>query len=218
MKEIYIIGASGLAKEVATYILDLQTSYKIAGFIDQNVQVHTTLCIRSQRYEIIDEDGFLSKIQEEKRHPDVVIAVGNPGIRATIADKYTKLCSLPNIIHPSVLVQDDNINWGKGNLLGPNCIVHTNVTIGDFNYFNCCVTIGHDAVIGDSNLLNSKVSISGAVHIGNKNLIGANASLMQGIQIGNSNVIGMGSALTNNVADNSTLAGVPARIIFKKNI
>jgi 2,3,4,5-tetrahydropyridine-2-carboxylate N-succinyltransferase len=62
------------------------------------------------------------------------------------------------------------------------------------------------------------VSISGAVHIGNKNLIGANASLMQGIQIGNSNVIGMGSALTNNVADNSTLAGVPARIIFKKNI
>jgi sugar O-acyltransferase (sialic acid O-acetyltransferase NeuD family) len=218
MKEIYIIGASGLAREVGTYIIDLQSSFEIAGFIDRNVEEHKTFRIKSREYEVIDEGVFLSRTQKERQYPDVVIAVGNPDARVGIVKKYLKLCSFPNIIHPSVLFLDDNINLGEGNLFAPNCIVHTNVTIGNFNYFNCGVTIGHDAHIDDYNLLNSKVSISGIVHVGNKNLIGANASIMQGVQIGNNNVIGMGSALTNNITNNNTLVGVPARIIFKKDI
>jgi sugar O-acyltransferase (sialic acid O-acetyltransferase NeuD family) len=218
MKKIYIIGASGLAKEVGTYIINLQPTFEIAGFIDRNVGEYKTLRIKSQEYEVIDEDVFLSKIQKKGQYPNVVIAVSNPDIRVAIVEKYVNLCSFPNIIHPSVLFLDDNINLGKGNLFAPGCIVHTNVTIGNFNYFNCGVSIGHDAHIGDYNLLNSKVSISGIVHIGNKNLIGANASVMQVVQIGNDNVIGMGSALTNNITNNSTLVGVPARIIFKKDI
>jgi sugar O-acyltransferase (sialic acid O-acetyltransferase NeuD family) len=218
MKEIYIIGASGLAREVGTYIINLQSSFEIAGFVDRNIEEYKTLCIKSREYEVIDESVFLSKIQKEGQCPNVVIAVGNPDARVAIVKKYLKSCSFPNIIHQSVLFQDDNINLGKGNLFAPNCIVHTNVTIGDFNYFNCGVTVGHDVRIGDCNLLNSKASISGSIHIGNENLIGANASVMQGIQIGNNNVIGMGSALTNNITNNNTLVGVPARIIFKKDI
>jgi sugar O-acyltransferase (sialic acid O-acetyltransferase NeuD family) len=218
MKKIYIIGASGLAKEVGTYIVSLHPSIEIAGFIDQNVEEYKTLHIKSREYEVINESVFLSKIQKERQYPNVVIAVGNPDTRVAIVKKYVKLCSFPNIIHPSVLFLDDNINLGEGNLFAPNCIVHTNVTIGNFNYFNCGVTIGHDAHIDDYNLLNSKVSISGIVHVGNKNLIGANASVMQGIQIGNNNVIGMGSAVINNITNNNTLVGVPARIIFKKDI
>jgi sugar O-acyltransferase (sialic acid O-acetyltransferase NeuD family) len=217
MKEIYIIGASGLAREVATYILDLHPLHEITGFIDRKTDEHQTIRIRSQEYNVIDEDRFLSQIQSKGQQPDVVIAVGNPAIRASIADKYAKLCSFPNIIHPSVIMLDDNINLGKGNLFAPDCIIHTNVTVGNFNYFNCGVSLGHDAYIGNYNLLNSKVSISGIVHVGDKNLIGANGSVLQGIKVGNNNIIGMGSALINDISNNNTLIGVPARIIFKKD-
>jgi hypothetical protein len=55
MKEIYIIGASGLAKEVANYILDLPQSYCILGFIEKETCENKDIHIRGQKYPVIDE-------------------------------------------------------------------------------------------------------------------------------------------------------------------
>ncbi|MFZ6750069.1 acyltransferase [Undibacterium sp. Ren11W] len=49
--------------------------------------------------------------------------------------------------------------------------------------------------------------------IGDKCFIGANSIVMPGVRIGNQCIIGAGSVVTNDVPDNSIVAGNPAKLI-----
>jgi sugar O-acyltransferase (sialic acid O-acetyltransferase NeuD family) len=211
--DIYIVGASGFAREVAIYVLDTRF-YIIRGFIDKEIHASKNVVIRSDVYPVIDEKYFLDKCKSDSFIPNVVIAIGDPAIRSFVAKKYQENCSFPNIIHPSALLMDDDINLGKGNVISPGCVILTAVNIGDFNFLNVSVSVGHDVNIGNCNVFNSKVSIPGNVTVGNCNLFGANSSVIQGIKIGSDNVIGMGSVLLKGIIDGVTMFGVPARRIL----
>lgn len=50
-------------------------------------------------------------------------------------------------------------------------------------------------------------------YIGNNVIVGINSIILPGIKIGNHVVIGAGSVVTNDVPDNTIVAGNPARII-----
>ena len=54
--------------------------------------------------------------------------------------------------------------------------------------------------------------------IGDNVYIGANATVIGGITIGNNVTIGAGSVVINDIPDDCTVAGIPARIISKKGI
>lgn len=53
----------------------------------------------------------------------------------------------------------------------------------------------------------------GAIRIGNNCFIGVNAIIMPGITIGSGSIVGAGSVVTNDVPQNSVVAGNPARLI-----
>ena len=214
MKEIYIIGASGLAKEIANYVLDV--NYNIEGFVEKDENfTKKELIIRGVAYPIIKESSFFKIILNIKYKPQAIIAVGLPFIRNKIYTAYKDFCSFPNIIHPKATICDTSIEWGIGNIVAPGCILTTSIRIGSFNLFNISSTIGHDVQIGDYNVLNPLVSISGEVKIGNQNLIGCNAAIIQGIQIGNNNTIGMGAAVLKDIKDSLTIVGIPAKPVIK---
>lgn len=210
--ELYIVGISGLGREVANYVLDIK-DYCIVGFIDRDIDtLPKTIRIREKDYPVYPESVFLKMAKVAKIRPSVVLGLGFPDVRKKVAEKYKAYCCFPNIIHPSVILGDTSNKWGEGNVFAPNCVLTTSVAIGNFNYFNLAVTVGHDTVVGDYNVFNPGVAVSGSVEIRNANLFGVHSCIRQGIEIGSDNILGMGGVLLKDMSDQQTWMGVPAKM------
>ena len=57
---------------------------------------------------------------------------------------------------------------------------------------------------------------SGAAKLGNNVYVGPHASIVGEVNIGNNVTIGAGSVVTNDIPDNATVVGAPARIVSKE--
>lgn len=210
--ELYIVGISGLGREVANYVLDIK-DYCIAGFVDQDIDnLPKTITIREKEYPVYRESVFLEMAKTAGFTLSVVLGLGFPEVRKKVAEKYKPYCCFPNIIHPSVILCDTSVKVGEGNIITPNCILTTSVCLGNFNLLNLAVTVGHDTVIGDYNVFNPGVAVSGNVAIGNTNLFGVHSCIRQGIKIGSGNILGMGGVLLKDMSDQQTWIGLPAKI------
>lgn len=88
------------------------------------------------------------------------------------------------------------------------------ITIGDNVYITSgCQFITHD---GGTLILRKEVpdlEYTAPISIGNDVYIGLNSTILPGVTIGNRVIIGAGSIVTNDIPDNSVVAGVPARVI-----
>jgi acetyltransferase-like isoleucine patch superfamily enzyme len=60
-------------------------------------------------------------------------------------------------------------------------------------------------------VINPLASISGGVVIGDRTLIGTAAAVLQYINVGSDASVGAGAVVTKDVADGTTVVGVPAR-------
>ena len=86
------------------------------------------------------------------------------------------------------------------------------------------VVIGETTVVGDDVLIYQQVTLGGTGKehgkrhptIGNNVIIGAGAKILGNINIGNNVRVGAGSVVIDNVPPNSTVVGVPGRIIERK--
>lgn len=106
-----------------------------------------------------------------------------------------------------------NIKVGEGVFINACCHFqdHGGVTIGD----GC--QIGHNVVFAT---LNHGISPEDRVNtypapitLGKNVWIGSNATILQGVTIGDNAIVGAGAVVTKNVAANTIVGGVPARVI-----
>lgn len=206
MEKIYIIGASGFAKEVCNLIFT-ENLFEVVGFIDYRPQ-EEYLIYNDKKYPIFDESNFLNN--KDLIGVNVVIGMGNPKIIQKIFENYKKY-NFPNIISKYAIVGND-VRFGKGNIVTQNVIFTTNIRVGNGNIFNLSSTVGHDCTIGDFNVVNPAVNVSGGVILGNMNLLGVGSIILQYLIIGNSNVIGGSSLVTKNVEDDKLIIGVPGKV------
>ena len=79
----------------------------------------------------------------------------------------------------------------KDAIIGQNCVIESNVTIGGRN------NIPDAPVIGDNVFIGTGARILGNVHVGNGSIIGANAVVLR------------------DVPERCSVAGVPAKILHK---
>lgn len=210
MKNLYIIGAGGLALEVLFLIEEInkvKEQYAFGGFVDKEKG-------ELNGFKVFDEDTFLNNNKE--KDTCIVFGIGDPSLIKKIHLKYNHL-HFPNLIHPNFVGDTKNIHLGKGNIITAGCVFTTNIKVGDFNLFNLNTTVGHDAHIGDINIINPSVSISGGVKIGNNNLIGVGSIILQYKTVGNDSIVGAASLVTKNVEDNVIVLGVPAKTISNTN-
>lgn len=212
--EVLIAGSGGLAKEVAFLLEEINRTkgnkeeFSILGYVDVKDKLGAT----NGKYTVVmcDEDLLTTN-----RKLGVVFGIGTPGVIKILAEKYSKNPNIvfPNIIHPNAIGDWDRIKMGVGNVICAGNIFTTDITIGNFNYFNLACTIGHDAKIGDFNVINPSTNISGGVEIGISNLLGTGAQILQYIKIGSDNILGAGSVVSKEVTDCGVYVGIPARRI-----
>jgi len=213
---LIIFGSGGISKEVYCLIKDInrasnQQIFDFLGFIGSNQNEIGNEIIDSHK--IISSDEEISDFA--KKHPliGMVIPIGNPVIKEKIYRKVENIRNavFPNIIHPSVYLNKENVELGKGNIITSGVNLTCDIKIGDFNLINLNSTIGHDTVIKDFNVINPLASISGNVVINDCCLIGTGAQVLQGLVINRNSIVGGGAVVVKNVESDTTVVGIPAK-------
>lgn len=203
--KIAIFGTSGFAREVADICWAIGYHNIVFIGIDSKIE-------NSFEYEVKNE-SYIEELNEQGY--DFIIGIGNNLIRTNIFKKYNHL-RYTNIIHPSATFgksQLDKFNKCIGNVIAAGVRFTNNIEVSDFGVYNLNSTIGHDCIIGEYVNLSPNASISGNVCLGSRVFVGTNASIIQGKKIGECSVIGAGAVVLDNVPDNCTAVGVPAKII-----
>jgi len=113
----------------------------------------------------------------------------------------------------------------KGATIGKNCKISSHSFICEGVHLGDNVFIGH-GVMFTNDLFPRATNADGSMQsdadwklvetiVKNGASIGSNATILAGIVIGENALIGAGAVVTRDVADNTVVAGVPARIIKK---
>ena len=151
---------------------------------------------------------------------------------STLTNAYVELC-YQNSRFPLLQVFDDSVRVeagvyvregvtiGKRCILLMGCIVNVGACIGEDTMVDMGAVIGSKAQIGKRCHIGANAVIAGCMEpksdanvvIKDDVLIGANATILSGVTIGSKAIIGAGSVVTKNVLPNTTVVGVPARII-----
>lgn len=208
MKDIIIIGAGGLGREITWLIERINQKqdekWKILGFLDDGVEKGTVV----QGFKVLGDIDYLKGVSQTI---DVVCAVGNAVIRYNIIEKISenKFLNFPNLIDPDV-IYSDSINIGQGNIICAGVVLSVNVEIGDFCLIDWNCTVGHETEINSFVTLYPSVNVSGSIVIKEVTEVGTGSHIIQGKVIGSHSIIGAGSVVIRNIPDCCTAVGNPA--------
>lgn len=212
MHDIVIIGAGGLAKEVAFLIDETnkqQKKWNILGYI---VEDEKKIGKKNGKYTVYKTDYWLKNHKSELH---VAFGIGDPKLNQKLSNSYKKNRNLhyPNIIHPNFVGDLERIKMSIGNIICAGNIFTTDIKLGSFNIFNHNCIIGHDAVIGNYNVINPSVILAGGVKIADRNLVCTHVKIIQCIKICSETKIGVGSIVMNNISKKGTYFGIPAKLL-----
>ena len=209
MKDLIIIGAGGMGRETA-WLVDrincVVPTWNILGFVDENPLL---------RGAIINSHKILGGLHCLLSYPDahIVCSIANAKVRKSVITKVIQLLpqtSFATLIDPSV-VMSERVTIGEGSIVCANSIATIDIAIGKHVIINTACTIGHDAVLEDYVTVYPGVNISGNTQIKSCSELGTGMQIIQGKTIGANSVIGAGAVVIEDIPENCTAVGVPAK-------
>lgn len=215
VKNLILAGAGGCMKELVWQIQELnktKNSWNILGYVDAVAPEGDKSCIVGrQEIPFLGTDKYLL---EQEESVNVAVCTGNPALRKKIAEKLKQNEKLrfPNLILGNTKICDD-VKLGQGCVISMDARISTNVQLGDFVFLNTGSMVCHDGQIGDFVTLSPAVWLAGNVSVGAGSEFGMGTKVIQGIRIGKNVITGAGSVVVNNIENNCTVVGVPARKI-----
>lgn len=204
MKKLAIIGASGHGK-VSADIAELCGWGEIKFFDDASDKKGST----NGLWPIV---GDLSDfILSANLYTGVFVAVGDNETRSKICDDLiSRNISLITLIHPAAAVSR-YAKIGVGSVVVAGAVINAFVTTGRGAIINTNASVDHDCDLGNYVHISPGANLAGGVNVGDKSWIGIGACVKQKIVIGSQVIVGAGGVVVQNIPDNMTVAGVPAR-------
>lgn len=214
MKDIVIIGAGGVGREVTLIIEQinsLKPTWNILGFIDDNPN---SLGKVIHRYKVIGNVAFINTMSSSTY---VIIAIANYKVKKNIVLSLGAKFQFATIIHPRVLLHDF-MTVEEGTIIYEGAILTTDIKIGSHVIISPKCGIGHDSIVKNYVSLLWNANISGADIIEEGVLIGSGATIIQNLKIGEGATIGAGAVVVTNIPKNCTAIGVPAKVMERKDV
>ena len=203
-RQVVIIGNSGAARECYWNARDmLGDAFRFRGFL--SFEGFPGKLKELSGLEIGDDDAYSPAAGDE-----FVIGVGDPALRAKAYAKWKgRRARFLTLIHPFSSIPAGT-DMGEGNIITCACHFSCNVTLGNANYCNGNVVLGHDVRVGDANFFGAFSLIMGEAVIGSQNSFGIRAAVLPGAAIGDGNTIAPGAYVYKGCGNGRLMAGNPA--------
>lgn len=208
MKKIVLYGAGGFGREVANMIeiMNLiKPQYELIGFLVDKQYYKKDTFING--YPLLGDEEWLYNKKDIYCNCTIADSISRERIQGRLVQQGIRFLSL---IAPDVYIPKSTM-IGDGCIICGRSLISVNVTIEEGVFLNSCVTIGHDVIIKKYASVMPGVGISGSCIIGERARIGGHAFIIPGKKVGSDAVVAAGSICFNNVKQNTTVLGNPAK-------
>ena len=208
------IGAGGHAK-VLIEAIRLSGTYEPIALLDPNPNLRETSVLDVP---VQGDDGELVSMHKKGiRYFFVGVgSVADCSLRRRLYKIGLQQGMKPiSIIHPAAVISPSAL-LGPGAMVLAGAVINASVSIGENVIVNTAAVVEHDCLIGDHVHIATGAKLASAVRVGSGAHIGANAAVRQSLTIGVSAIVGVGAAVVSDVAANTIVVGVPARILRGK--
>jgi sugar O-acyltransferase (sialic acid O-acetyltransferase NeuD family) len=208
-KPVMIFGATGLG--MAAYEIFKSHDLIVFGFLDDREDMHGKEIDDVIVLGSTDDDGYLKFIGQKC---EAFVATDDREERKGIVKMLIERRKVMpiNAIHKSAFLPE-SVSISHGNFIDNGVIIGANSEIGNHNLIHAGVILEYDVKIHDHIQIGAGSIISPKVTIMEEAFIGTGATLVSGIKIGKKARIGAGSVVIENVDDNVTVFGNPAKPI-----
>ena len=209
MQKIIILGGGGHAK-VLIDLIKIKGDFEIVGILDIALEKGTKVL----GIPVLGEDNILTDIFNNGVSTACIGMGGvkDNNIRSRLFDTAKDVgLEIPYLIHPNSFISRES-TVAEGVQVMAGAVIQTNTFIDENSIINTGTIIDHDCVVGKNTHICPGVVIGGGVTIRKTSFIGAGATIIQGVKIGNNAIVGAGAVVINNVPEDVTVKGVPAKI------
>ena len=203
MNGIVVIGAGGHAKVVIETLraTGREVACCVAGKSVDGIGVP-----------MLRGDEHLAALRA-KGHGQAIVAIGDNTLRARLAEQVLAAgYELVSAISPHAVISP-SVKLGRGVVILPGAIVNAGAVINDLAIINSGAVVEHDCHVGLGAHLGPLCGLAGNVSIGRLAFLGLGAKVIPGVKIGAGTILGAGAVVIEDLPENVTAVGVPARIV-----
>lgn len=205
-QKLAIIGAGGHARVLADAAM-LMRRWESLVFIDDAPTQSEVL-----GYPVIGGTDMLSDGLDSAEY-DIALGVGDNETRGHLfALAQQAGFGLPVIAHPSAVVSRF-ARLGAGSVVFAQGVVNAGARLGRGVIVNTAASVDHDCLIGDFSHISPGARLAGNTRVGDYGWVGIGGVTRQGSHIGIRSIIGAGAVVIEDIPDNVTAVGVPARYL-----
>ncbi len=207
---VIIIGAGGHAKVVIEALRG--NGVVILGLVDNDPKKAGTQLLGAQ---VIGGDEAVADYAPGE--VQLTIGVGPVTQRQELFNAFRdRAYDFVNTVHPAAIISD-SAQLGAGAQIMAGAIIQADTRIGDNVIVNSGASVDHDCVIGDHVHIAPGSTLAGGVQIGAGSLVGAGSTILENVRVGANCTIAGGATVIDDIANDSTVAGTPARPLTDKD-
>jgi acetyltransferase EpsM len=201
---LYVYGASGHGLVVADAALATQL-FDVRGFLDDDPSRHGRVVFERH------VQGGIAVLDGQQGRVQVALGIGaNLDRLAALSRLVAEGHAVATIVHPSAVV-GSGVTLGVGTFVAPLALVHTHARLGRGCIVNSGAVVEHENVLGDGVHLSPNAALGGNVTLGDGVHVGLGAVVLPGVKVGARSAVGAGAVVIDDVPEDTTVVGVPAR-------
>lgn len=209
MTRCAILGASGHGKVIAE--LAILNNYNEIFFYDDK----WPSIDKVEYWPVVGNTNTLLK--DAYKYDLIVVAIGHNATRQNLYQKLLNINSkIPPLVHPSAVISQYS-KIGLGTVIMAGAVINPFCRIGQFCIINTSASIDHDCTISDGVHISPGSHLAGSINIGQTSWVGIGSCIKQQVTIGENVIIAAGATVVNNILNNQTVAGTPAKQINLKD-